>query len=234
RETPAGSTCELTWHGQRWHHIQWQLPGLYNVRNAATAATAALLSKTGPAAGQATPAMRRAMLDAGLDLRPLERFRGVKRRQETLVSVHDLLVVEDFGHHPTAIAETLQSFRNRYPRSRLTAVFEPRSNTARTRILQEDFMRALATADDVYLGTVNRAERLSTDERFDRDAVAAFLGGKGITSHLPESNSGLLEELIGNTLKSRDELRVVIFFSNGSFDGIIAKYAIAARAATEA
>ncbi len=233
RESATGSSFELTWHGQAWDRVHWELPGLYNARNATMAATAALLSRAVPPTGPATPSMRRDPLAAGLDLRPLARFRGVRRRQETLVSAQGLFVVEDFGHHPTAISETLLSFRNRHPQSRLTAVFEPRSNTARTRILQENFMRALANADEVYLGAVNRAERLSADDRFDRDAVASFLREKGIVAHSPLENAGLLQELIRNTLKDRNGSRVVIFFSNGSFDGIIAKYAMAARAAVE-
>ncbi|HRP03943.1 MAG TPA: cyanophycin synthetase, partial [Opitutaceae bacterium] len=200
-------------------------------RNAAMAATAARLSRVGPTAGTTSLDMGRDRLATGLDLRPLERFRGVRRRQETLVTAPGLLVVEDFGHHPTAIAETLLSFRNRYPMARLIAVFEPRSNTARTRILQADFMRALAKADDVDLGAVSRAERLSPDQRFDRDAVATFLQGKSVACHLPGDNARLLQELEGNTLRNRNESLVVIFFSNGSFDGIIAKYAGAAKAA---
>ncbi len=231
QETTSGSSFELIWQGRRWDRVQWQLPGLYNARNAAMAATAALLSRVGPASGPATWEMGRDMLTTRLDLRPLERFRGVRRRQEILVTAPGLLVVEDFGHHPTAIAETLLSFRNRYPMARLIAVFEPRSNTARTRILQEDFMKALAKADDVYLGAVSRAEKLSPDQRFDREAVATFLQGKGVTSHLTGDNAGLLQELEGNTLRNRDESLVVIFFSNGSFDGIIAKYAAAAKSA---
>jgi UDP-N-acetylmuramate: L-alanyl-gamma-D-glutamyl-meso-diaminopimelate ligase len=164
---------------------------------------------------------------AALDLAALTRFRGVKRRQEILVDVPRLTVIEDFGHHPTALAETLSSFRARFPGATLTAVFEPRSNTARTRTLQAGFMRALAQADEVYLGSVNRPEKLREDERFDAESVAEHLEAQGVEAHTAPTNADLLERLIANTTTSRarEKARVVAFFTNGSFDGIIAKYA---------
>jgi len=230
-ESSAGAEFGLTWFGETWGRIHWKLPGLYNARNAAVAATAALLSKAKGTGGASPVAAARELFRDGFDLRPLERFRGVKRRQEILLEAPDFLLVEDFGHHPTALAETLVSFRNRYPGRRLTAIFEPRSNTARTRILQDDFMRALALADEVHLGAVNRADRLAADQRFDSEAVGRFLQERGVTSHAAETNSALLDRLIANTLDGRHGPRVLVFFSNGSFDGIIARYAAAAKAA---
>jgi UDP-N-acetylmuramate: L-alanyl-gamma-D-glutamyl-meso-diaminopimelate ligase len=138
-------------------------------------------------------------------------------------------VIEDFGHHPTAIAETLRSFRARYPGFGLTAIFEPRSNTARIRALQAAFERALSHADDVYLGPVNRASSLREEERFDPEAVVQNLEAQGISARQFPSNGALLDALIADTLPARGHARLVVFFSNGSFDGIVAKYAAAAR-----
>ena len=87
----------------------------------------------------------------------LEAFRGVKRRQELRLAGGPVTVIEDFGHHPTALAETLRSFRARFPATRLTAVFEPRSNTARTRVLQPAFIEALEPTHCLRL----------PDERYD-------------------------------------------------------------------
>lgn len=216
-ETPAGVSFRLLWNGAEWGAVNWAIPGIYNARNAAMAAVAAALA-IHPEAPTA------------LSLAPLVRFRGVKRRQEVLVSTPALTVVEDFGHHPTALAETLKSFRNRFPSAVLTAVFEPRSNTARTNTLQAGFMAALALADEVYLGAVNRADKLKADERFDTDAVIAHVnaaGGRGVSA---PTNAELLAKLTAGTLPaSESNPRLVVFFSNGSFDGIIAKYAGATR-----
>lgn len=218
-ENAGGASFRLLWRGAPWADVRWSLAGLFNARNAAMAATAA-----GLALDPANP--------TGLRLDSLARFRGVKRRQEMLLTGPQLTVIEDFGHHPTALAETLQSFRARFPGAVLTAVFEPRSNTARTKAMQAGFMRALAQADEVYLGPVSRPEKLAAEERFDTEAVAQHLETQGVEAHHAPSNVALFEKLVANTRPSaatQPKPRVVVFFSNGSFDGIIGKYVAAAR-----
>jgi UDP-N-acetylmuramate: L-alanyl-gamma-D-glutamyl-meso-diaminopimelate ligase len=233
-EDATGAAFTLWWTGKVWADVRWDLPGLYNARNATMAATAAALALSETAAGAKVGAGDlAAQFEVGaarLSLEPLTRFRGVKRRQEILVSAPKLTVVEDFGHHPTALAETLQSFRARFAGALLTAVFEPRSNTARTKTMQAGFARALAQADEVYLGAVNRAEKLSAEERFDAEAVAQQLEAQGVEAHAPATNGALLETISKATLPAGERARVVVFFTNGSFDGIIAKYAAAAKA----
>jgi UDP-N-acetylmuramate: L-alanyl-gamma-D-glutamyl-meso-diaminopimelate ligase len=215
-ETAAGSGFSLLWRGAPWAKVKWSLSGLFNARNAAMAATAAGLAVFGD-----NP--------TGLSLDALTRFRGVKRRQEVLLAGARLTVVEDFGHHPTAIAETLRSFRSRFPDSLVTAVFEPRSNTARIRTLQAGFERALSHADEVYLGPVSRSSSLREEERFDSEAVAENLEAQGISARQFASNADLHKALEADTLPATGKPRIVIFFSNGSFDGIIGKYAASAR-----
>ena len=224
-ESPSGAEFRLLWKGDEWGHVQWPLAGLFNARNAAMAATAA-----GLALDPTCPSV--------LPLAPLARFRGVKRRQEILLRNDRVTVIEDFGHHPTALVETLQSFRARFPDALVTAVFEPRSNTARTRTMQVGFMRALSQADEVYLGPVSRPEKIAAEERFDPEAVAQHLETQGIEAHFAPSNAALLEKLIANTVRapvnndvaSSAKPRLVAFFTNGSFDGIIGKYVTAAGA----
>ena len=220
-ESADGATFKLTWRGQPWTSVAWSLPGIFNARNAAMAATAVGLALN-------PDAPNRLPLDA------LPRFRGVKRRQEILLRNPRFTVIEDFGHHPTAVAETLQSFRARFPGTLLTAVFEPRSNTARMKTMQAGFLRAFAQADEVYLGPVNRPEKLSAEERFDPEAVAENLEAQGVEAHFAASNAALLDKLIANTVTAagatKAKPRVVAFFSNGSFDGIIGKFVTAAGA----
>ena len=125
-----------------------------------------------------------------LKLDALARFRGVKRRQELLVDTTGLKVIEDFGHHPTALAATLQSFRARFPGHVIHAAFEPRSNTSRTKVMQAAFMRALALADEVYLGAVANPEKFKPEERFDADAVIQFLETQGVHGYTAATNAG--------------------------------------------
>ena len=220
-ESAAGAEFTLCWRGQVWAHVKWSQPGMFNARNAAMAATAAGLA-----------------LDAGnptsLSLAPLAKFRGVKRRQELLWSTKTLTVIEDFGHHPTALAETLQSFRARFPGAILTAVFEPRSNTARVKTLQTAFMQALALADEIYIGAIDRPEKLREEERLDPAAIVQQLAAQGLVGYYSPSNPALLAQLVENTLKADQngvrKPRLVAFFTNGSFDGIISGFVAAAKA----
>jgi UDP-N-acetylmuramate: L-alanyl-gamma-D-glutamyl-meso-diaminopimelate ligase len=215
-ETAAGVSFRLVWGGTPWGEVRWSQPGLFNARNAAMAVCAAGLALDGK-----NPTV--------LKLDALSRFRGVKRRQEILAAAPKLIIIEDFGHHPTALAETLRSFRARFPGATLTAVFEPRSNTARTKALQAGFALALALADEVYLGAVNRAEKLAADERFDTDAVVRQLGTQKVRAHAFADNQALLAKLSSDVLAASERSRVVVFFTNGSFDGIIPKFSAAAK-----
>jgi UDP-N-acetylmuramate: L-alanyl-gamma-D-glutamyl-meso-diaminopimelate ligase len=245
-ETADGASFRLLWRGQPWAEVKWAQPGLFNARNAAMAATAAALAveverDVSGALGSQVANDGKARRDVALHLFKLDalaNFRGVKRRQEILLRTPGLTVIEDFGHHPTALAETLESFRARFPGATLTAVFEPRSNTARTKALQAGFLRALALADEVYLGAVSRAEKLAEAERFDAEAVAVQLQTQGVTARWFPTNGGLLQELCTRTLPavslskplvSSARPRVVAFFTNGSFDGIIPRYVTAAK-----
>jgi UDP-N-acetylmuramate: L-alanyl-gamma-D-glutamyl-meso-diaminopimelate ligase len=216
-ESADGVRFSLLWRGAPWASVSWALPGLYNARNAAMAATAA-----GLALHPENP--------AALKLDALARFRGVRRRQEILLRNDRFTVIEDFGHHPTAVAETLRSLRARFAGAALTAVFEPRSNTSRLKAMQAAFTAAFAHADSVYLGPVHRAEKLAAAERLEPAEIARDLGAQGVAAHCAASNAALLEQLVAHTVGAAAERpRVVVFFSNGSFDGIIGKFAAAAR-----
>jgi len=162
-----------------------------------------------------------------LKLDALARFRGVKRRQELLVNTPRLKVVEDFGHHPTALAETLRSLSARYPGHIVHVAFEPRSNTSRRKVMQTAFLRALALADEVYLGPVARAYLLKPEERFDHEAIIQHLEAQGVTARTAPTNAALLESLLAATKAETVRPQLVVFFTNGSFDGIIEKFVAA-------
>lgn len=211
REAAEGATFRLIWQGKPWAEVQWSLAGLFNARNAAMAALAA-----GLALFPDDPT--RLKMDA------LARFRGVKRRQELLVNTPKLKVIEDFGHHPTALAETLQSFRARFPGHIIHAAFEPRSNTSRTKVLQAAFMRALALADEVYLGAIARPEKLKPEERFDVEAVIQHLATQGVDGYTAATHTALLEIIQGKVAEETERPQLVVFFTNGSFDGIIGRF----------
>jgi len=217
-EDDRGARFDLTWLGQPWTTVSWGLTGLFNARNAAMAALAAGLSLD-----PANPTR--------LPLAALETFQGVRRRQEILREDARMMVIEDFGHHPTAIRETLAALRQRHPGRRLLACFEPRSNTARTRVFQAELPGALAPADHILIGPIHRGEKTPADQRLDLDAVCAAINAE--VAHLPgvvakarhfEANAEVLAAALEIARDPENQPGLAVFFTNGSFDGIIAEF----------
>jgi UDP-N-acetylmuramate: L-alanyl-gamma-D-glutamyl-meso-diaminopimelate ligase len=198
---PRGAEFDLIWKGVLWAHVTWSLHGLFNARNAAMASLAAAL-----ASGAGDP--------TSFDLSPLAEFTGVRRRQDVLYGKNGWTVIEDFAHHPTAVAGAIEALRSAYPDRAMTVCFEPRSNTAASARFQDEFTAALAGADRVYLGAVHRAERMRPDERLDTVAMA----GKLAEAKAFDSNESLLFELQQKT--ASEDGGLIVFFTNGSFDGL--------------
>jgi UDP-N-acetylmuramate: L-alanyl-gamma-D-glutamyl-meso-diaminopimelate ligase len=143
-------------------------------------------------------------------------FKGIKRRMELRGIAGGVTVIDDFGHHPTAIRETLAALRIKYPRQKLWAIFEPRSNTTRRNVFQQELAQAFEDADRVIISEVARLEMLPPDQRLDparlmhdlqtREKPAFYLPDvDAIVEHVKQHVSG-------------DE--VVVVFSNGGFGGI--------------
>jgi UDP-N-acetylmuramate: L-alanyl-gamma-D-glutamyl-meso-diaminopimelate ligase len=176
------------------------LLGEFNIRNAAMAATAARFYQVSEAK------IRQALKD----------FSGIARRQEIRGEVSGIKVIDDFGHHPTAIAQTLQALRHRFPRQRLWAVFEPRSNTTRRAVFQKTLPDALALADGVFISEVAKLEQIPENERLDPQAVVDQIVSAGREAFY-EKNADAIVELLVPRLQPND---VVVVFSNGGFDNI--------------
>ena len=143
-------------------------------------------------------------------------FRGVLRRLEVKGEVSGVLVVDDFAHHPTAIRATIDAARHRWPGRKLWAVFEPRSNTMRRRVFENDLAASLATADATVLGAVNRANLLSDEERMSPARVLETIRGAGRKAEGFDS-AGEIAEYLCAEARPGD---LVLVMSNGSFDGL--------------
>jgi UDP-N-acetylmuramate: L-alanyl-gamma-D-glutamyl-meso-diaminopimelate ligase len=125
-------------------------------------------------------------------------------------------VIDDFGHHPTAIAQTLTALRHRYPGQRLWAIFEPRSNTTRRAVFQQLLPDALKLADGVLIAQVARLDQLPPGERLNPEAVVDDITAAGRIAFYEPVADHIVERLV--PLLSGDE--VVVVFSNGGFDNI--------------
>lgn len=215
-EGPQGSSFSLWWKGRKWADVEWQVWGFCNVRNAAMAALASGLSLY-------PDDPTRLCMDA------LAAYKGVRRRQEILVETPKVIVIEDFGHHPTAVANILESMRARFPGRRLIAAFEPRSNTSRRRIQQQELIEALALADYALIGPIDRPEKVPAPERLDLDEVTNQLRARNVRAdHFP-SNERMLKALESEALSSGQPRSIIVFFTNGSFGGIIRRFVAGVR-----
>jgi UDP-N-acetylmuramate: L-alanyl-gamma-D-glutamyl-meso-diaminopimelate ligase len=125
-------------------------------------------------------------------------------------------VVDDFGHHPTALRETLRALRIRFPGRRIWALFEPRSNTTRRNVFQAELAAALAMADHVVVSKVARLELLKPEERLDPGRLMREIQQAGVPAAYLEDAPAIVEHVAGHARHGD----VVCVFSNGGFDGI--------------
>lgn len=148
----------------------------------------------------------------------LASFSGVARRQELVGEWRGVVLIDDFAHHPTAVAGTLEAIRQRYPERRLWALFEPRSNTSRRRVFQRDYVRALGAADEIIVGEVLRKESdvVAEDALFSPAQLVADLCAGG--HHARTVGTGQsIAALVAAEARAGD---VVVIMSNGDFGGV--------------
>jgi UDP-N-acetylmuramate: L-alanyl-gamma-D-glutamyl-meso-diaminopimelate ligase len=146
-------------------------------------------------------------------------FKGVRRRMEVRGIAGGITVLDDFGHHPTAIRETLRALRFRYPNQKLWAVFEPRTNTTRRNVFQSELAAAFDDADAVVISEVARLELLEPGQRLDPGKLIADLKAAGKDAiYLAEVDS-----IVAHLAKRTQGGEVVVIFSNGGFGGIHGK-----------
>ncbi len=223
-EDANGSRFGLSWRGEPVMRVDWRMPGLFNARNLAMATLGSILSQR-IARGIASLPLDQGLF-SGVPLPDFSQCAGVKRRQEVLFDDRNLTILSDFAHHPTAIAGALESLRARWPDRRLIACFEPRSNTAVTNVFEDRFADALALADIALLGAVHRAEKIAEEKRINTQNMIRRIEERGKSGHAFETN-GQLESFLSALDFSQSSL--VVFFSNGSFDGVIGRFAEAPR-----
>jgi len=193
---PDGSCAELTWQG-RDLHLDLPMVGHHNLQNAAMAVAAAITTGISPESAVSA----------------LKRFPGVARRMDVVGEVAGITVVDDFAHHPTAIAVTITAARQRWPGRRLVVAFEPRSLTAARRSFQEAYLEALSGADVVMMAAPYHRDRLEPEEVLDREALAEALCARKVVPIMPGAGEDPVVR-VKNTLVPGD---VVIGCSSGDF-----------------
>ena len=194
---------EVWQHGELWSELAMQLAGEHNALNATAAA--ALASGQG---------IRKDAICSAL-----ASFKSVKRRLEVRDVIRGITIIDDFAHHPTAIRETLRALRSVYPDARIWAVLEPRSNTLRRKVLENDLIESLLLADRVMMAGVYQQQRIPDAERLHPEDVVDALNAAGTPAELHPDATEIVES-IAPRLQSGD---VVAILSNGGFDDIYEK-----------
>lgn len=198
--SPEGTRFVLRENGRDTGPLHSPLHGAHNLRNALGAIALA----------------RGLGLTVEEIARSLPRFAGVRRRLEVKGERGGVVVVDDFAHHPTAVAGTLAAARTRWPGRRLWALFEPRSNTAGRRLFQEAYADAFSGADALVIGPVFHAGRLPPDARLDRDLLVAGFAEAGKPAFAPEALDEI-PEILRRETRPGD---VLLLMSSGAFGGL--------------
>jgi len=203
RFEPAKTSWTVLRDGKRWAEFEFALAGEYNVCNATAAA--AMASDCGISVENIQAALRT--------------FRSVKRRLEVKAQVNGVTIIDDFAHHPTAIAGTLTALRGCFPGSRLWVILEPRSNTLRRNVFQHELANSLALADEVVVAGVFKSDAIPPAERLNLISVGADLEQRGKRARIISGADGIVQ-VVAPELRSGD---VVAILSNGGFEGIYEK-----------
>ncbi len=187
-------------HGEKWADFSVQLPGIHNCLN--SLAVVAVLHRIG---------VSTKTINEGLG-----RFGGIKRRQEVRGTVNGVTVIDDFAHHPTAVRETLQALKNAYPEQRLVTIFEPRTNSSRRAIFQQDYVDCFDTSTLTFIREPVPLDTIAPTEMFSASQLAADIRERGIHAQSCSNTDGILSKVIP-LLQTGD---VVAILSNGGFDNI--------------
>jgi UDP-N-acetylmuramate: L-alanyl-gamma-D-glutamyl-meso-diaminopimelate ligase len=203
-ETPQGTSFTAWWEGKEWFRFHSTLSGRHNVLNALANAAVARLR------GVSTEDIQKG----------LESFRGIKRRMEVRGVERGVTVIDDFAHHPTAIATTLAGAKKRYPGHRIWALFEPRSISSSRKEFEAGYIDAFHEADRVVIGPVFHKERYET-----RYGIEKMMSVPNIISSLKKD--GIQTEQIDDFDRLADavardakESDVILVMSSGAFGGV--------------
>ena len=201
---PESTSFTAWWEGKEWFRFRTTLSGRHNVLNALADAVIARLRGL-----------------SGEEIQKgLQTFQGIKRRMEVRGVERGVTVIDDFAHHPTAIATTLNGARRRYPGRRIWALFEPRSISSGRKEFEDGYKDAFHEADRVIIGPIFHKDRYETryglDKMMSIPAIIDRLNGDGVrTEQIDDFDK--IADMIARDAKPED---VVVVMSSGAFGGV--------------
>lgn len=192
-----GTSFRLMYKGRDCGKFLSPLYGAHNLRNAVGALAA------GAILGAPLHTLREVLCE----------FKGVKRRQEVVAEKNGIVVIDDFGHHPTAIFETTKALRQRYNPERVVVCWEPRSYTCQTKLHESKMPHSFIYANTVLMGPLPSNSKIPPSERINLQNIEQALQALGKEAFVCQSEEDYLN-ILGRIVKAGD---LVIFFSSGSF-----------------
>jgi len=214
-EHPEGTEFTAWWEGKEWARFKTTLSGRHNVLNALADAVIARLR------GVSTEDIRKGF----------ESFKGIKRRMEVRGVERGVTVIDDFAHHPTAIATTLLGARRRYPGRRLWALFEPRSISSSRKEFESGYIDAFHEADRVIIGPIFHRGRYETryglDKMMSVPSIVEHLDTDGVPVEQIDDFDAIAKRVAGDAREGD----VVLVMSSGAFGGVHEKILEQLRAA---
>jgi UDP-N-acetylmuramate: L-alanyl-gamma-D-glutamyl-meso-diaminopimelate ligase len=214
-EHPDGTEFTAWWEGKEWTRFRTTLSGRHNVLNALANAAIARLR------GVSTEEIQKGLLS----------FQGIKRRMEVRGIERGVTVIDDFAHHPTAIATTVAGARKRYPGQRIWALFEPRSISSSRKEFEAGYIDAFHEADRVIIGPVFHRQRYETrygiDKMMSVETIAERLSNDGI----PAERIDDFDAIAARIAEQAQDGDVVLVMSSGAFGGVHEKILEALRGA---
>ena len=201
-ERDSGRTeFEVFRFGERYDQYEMIMSGQHNLENAL--ACIAVAHSVG---------IERDAIHAGI-----ASFSGVARRQQFRGLAQGVTIIEDYGHHPSAIDLTLKGLHNRFKGRRLVAVYEPRTATSRRKTFQREFVEAFANADEVVVGALYSPEKIPKEDRFDPVRLALEVHQDGTPATCIQDVDGIVSH-VAESVRPGD---VVVVFTTGSFGNIL-------------
>jgi len=212
-ETPGGTEFTAWWEGKTWARFHTTLSGNHNVLNALADAVIARLR------GVSTEDIQKGF----------ETFQGIKRRMEVRGVERGVTVIDDFAHHPTAIATTMAGARKRYPGARLWALFEPRSISSSRKEFEAGYIDAFHGADRVIIGPLFHRQRYETRYGLDKMMAVETISERLVADGIPTDQLDDFDAIAERVASEAREGDVILVMSSGAFGGVHEKILAALR-----
>lgn len=197
---PDNTVFDVHYQGHFYARFSIPLSGDHNVRNALATIGTCHFHKIEPAGIQAA----------------FSTFKNVKKRMEIKANINDIIVYDDFAHHPTEVQTTIEGLRRQYPDRIIWAIFEPRTSTAKRKMMEEPYSRAFDAADHVLIAPIHLPKKVSADELISVEHLIGQIRLRNKNAY--HFNS--VDEIVDYTVTKVNPGDLILIMSNGAFNGI--------------